>query len=96
MNASKPYSLASTVARRAPAVIALLVLAAGLFIDANTLHMMPGIGPCLSGLGVLLLPLGEGIASAAAPIEGILSIALVIRAVFVAFRRRPLRIVENA
>jgi hypothetical protein len=96
MNASKPYSVTSTVARRVPAVTALLVLAAGLFIDAGTFHMMPGIGPCVSGLGVLLLPLGVGVASAAGPIEGILSIALVILAVYVAFRRRPVRIVENA
>jgi len=78
---------------RAATVTALLFVAACLFIDAGTFHMMPGIGPCLSGLGVLLLPLGVGIA--AAPIEGLLSLALVIRAVYVAFRRRPVRIVEK-
>jgi hypothetical protein len=45
---------------------------------------------------VWLLPLGVGIASAAGLVEGLLSIALVILAGYVAFRRRSVRIVENA
>ena len=83
-----------TVARRGIVAISSLFLAAVFFVDCNSYAMVPNVGPCLTLLGSFLLPLGEGVAVAARPIEFLLIFPLTGFAIAVVLRPRR-RIVEK-
>lgn len=84
-----------TVAHRGAVAISSLFLAAGLFLDCFSYCMVPNVSSCLTLLGVWLLPLGEGVAVAARPLELLLAVVLAGFAVAIVLRPRRPRIVER-